>query len=147
MVLETNSSSFRKDHNISLCKILAVSGRYLARDTWAWTSLYHSLTNLFPCLKLVSRSNLALTSFVCGLQKSSYFDQITTKLKFSGGKHHGTYWSIPKSPLYTVTFLHLFASGNMASSQSRIFSHFSFHLRNLWYKLSFTVQSMLHPSI
>ena len=46
-----------------------------------------------------------------------------------------------------MTFMHFLDSGNMASSQSRIFSHFSFHLRNLWYKLSFTVQSILGPSI
>ena len=85
MVLETNSSSFRKNHNISLCKILAVSDGCFARTNWAWTALYHSLTYLFPCLKLVSRSNLALNSFVCCLHKSSYFDQITSKLKSSGG--------------------------------------------------------------
>ena len=65
----------------------------------------------------------------CGLQKSSYLDHITSKLKSSVGKHHDTYWSIPKSPLHAMTFLHFFASGNMAGSQSRIFSHFSFHLR------------------
>ena len=130
MVLETNSSSFRKNQNISLCKILAVSGGYSARDTWAWTAFYHSLTDLFPCLKFVSRLNLALTSLVCGLQKSSYLDHVTSKLKSSVGKHHDTYWSIPKSPLNTMTFLHFSDSDNMASLQSRTFSHFRFHLRN-----------------
>ena len=45
----------------------------------------------FPCLKLFSRPNLVLTSFVCGLQKSSYLDHITSKLKSSVGKHHDTY--------------------------------------------------------
>ena len=108
---------------------------------------YHSLTDLFPCLKLVRRSHLTLSLFVCGLQKSSYLDHITSKLKSPSGKHHDPYWSIPKSPLHTMTFLHFFAFSNMASSQSRIFSHFSFHLRNLWYMLSFTVQSILGPSI
>ena len=77
MVLETNSSSFKKNRNISQCKILAVSGGYLARDPCACTALYHSSIDLFPCLMLVSMSNLALTSFVCGLQKSSYLDPIT----------------------------------------------------------------------
>ena len=40
MLLDTNSSSFEKNQKISLCKILAVSGGYLARDTWAYTALY-----------------------------------------------------------------------------------------------------------
>ena len=66
MVLETNSSSFKKNQKISRCKILAVSGGYLARDTWACTALYHSSTEWLPSLKLVTRSNLALTSLVCG---------------------------------------------------------------------------------
>ena len=69
-----------------------------------------------------------------------------SKLRSSGSKHHNTYWSIPKSPLHAMTFLHLLESGNMASSQSNMFSHFSFHLRNLWHKLSFTVQSIFGPS-
>ena len=70
-----------------------------------------------------------------------------SKLRSSGSKHHDTYGSIPKSPLYTMTFLHSLESGNMASTQSNLLSHFSFHLRTLWYKLSFTVQSIFGPSI
>ena len=46
-----------------------------------------------------------------------------------------------------MTFLHFMESGNMTSSQSNMFSHFSFHLRNLWYKLSLTVQSIFGTSI
>ena len=46
-----------------------------------------------------------------------------------------------------MTFLHFLYSGNMANSQSKMFSHFNFHLRNLWYTLSFTVHSILDPSI
>ena len=38
------------------------------QETWVWTAFYHSLTDMFPCLELVSRSNLVLTSLVCGLQ-------------------------------------------------------------------------------
>ena len=38
-------------------------------------------------------------------------------------------------------------SGNMASSQSNVFLHFSFYFGNLCYKLSFTVQSIFCPSI
>ena len=145
LVLETNSSSFKKNQKIFLYKILAVSGGYLARDSWACTALYHSFSEQLPCLKLVSRSNLALTSLVCGLQKSTNLANMTSKLRSSGCKHHDT--SIPKSPLHTMTFLHFLESGNMASLQSNIFSHFSFHLRNLWYKLSFTVQPIFGPSI
>ena len=37
MVLDTNSSFCKRNQNISLCKILAVSGGYLARDTCACT--------------------------------------------------------------------------------------------------------------
>ena len=147
LVLDTNSSSFKKNQIISLCKILAVSGAYLARDTCACTSLYHSSTKRLPCLKFVSRSNLALSSFTCGLQKSSYLDHIVSEQRSSMGKHQEIYWSIPKSPLQAMTFLHFFDSGNIASSQSRILSHFSFHFKNLWYKLSFTIQSILGPSI
>ena len=147
MVLQTKSLPFKKNQNISLCKILVVSGGYLARHTWACTVLYHSSTDLFPCLKLVSRSNLALTSFTCGLQKSSYLAYITSKQRFSAGKHHETYQSIPKSPLHTMTYLHFLDSDTMASSQSNILSHFSFHLRNLWFKPSLTVKSISGPSI
>ena len=41
MVLETNSSSFKKNQKISLCKILGGSGGYMARNTWACTALYN----------------------------------------------------------------------------------------------------------
>ena len=71
-VLETNNSSFKKIQNISLCRIWAVSWEYLANATCVCTALYHSLTLISPCLKLVSKSNLALTSLVCGLQNSSH---------------------------------------------------------------------------
>ena len=47
IVLETNSSSFRKNQK---------------RFLWVWIALYHSSTDFFPCWKLVRRSNLALTS-------------------------------------------------------------------------------------
>ena len=87
----------QEEPNISWCKILAVSDGYLAIDIWACTALYHSSTDLFPCLKLVSKTNLALTSFACGLQKSSYLDHIVSKLRSSAGKHQETYWSIQKS--------------------------------------------------
>ena len=132
---------------MSLCKIFAVSGGYYARLIWACKALYYSPTEWPPCLKLVNRSNLALTSFVCALQNSSNLFQMTCKYKSSGGKHQDTYWSIPKSPDQAAISLHFLASDNIASSQSKIFSHLIFHFRNLWYKLSFTVQSIFGPSI
>ena len=71
----------KKEAKIPLWRILAVSGGYLARATWVWTELYHSSTDLFPCLKLVRRSNWALTSFDWGLQNSLNFLQICIKGK------------------------------------------------------------------
>ena len=52
IVLETKSSSFRKNQKISLWSVLDVSGRYFARFIWTCTVLYHSSTLLVPCLKL-----------------------------------------------------------------------------------------------
>ena len=101
------SSSLRKNHKLSQCKILSVSDGYLARDTWAWTALYHSSTEWLACVKLVSRANLALTLLVCNLQESLSLAQITSNLRSSVSKHHDTYWSNPKSPLHIMTFLHL----------------------------------------
>ena len=63
IVLETNSSFFRKNEKMSLWCILAVSWGYLAKTAWVCTALYHSSTDLFPCKKLVNKSNLALTLF------------------------------------------------------------------------------------
>ena len=51
------------------------------RLTWACTALCYSSTLLFPCQKLVSRSKWACTSLVCGLQNSSYFSQILSRLR------------------------------------------------------------------
>ena len=106
MVLDTNSSSCKKNQNISQWRIWAVSGGYLARLTCACTALHHSSTLCLPCLKLVRRSKQALTSFDCGLQNSSHFPQIVSKLSSSTDKHQDTYWSIPKSPLKAITLLH-----------------------------------------
>ena len=147
IVLETISSSLRKNQNISLCSILAISGGYFARLICAWTVLYHSSTLISPCLKLVRRSNLALTSLVWGLQNSSNLFQIISKHNSFWGKHHDTYWSKPKSPDQATTYLHFLALDSIACSQYNMFSHLIFHFRNLWYKLSFTVQSIFYPSM
>ena len=74
------------------------------------------------CLKIVTRSKQALTSFNCGLQNSSNFPQILSKLSASADKHQDTYWSIPKSPHQAITFWHFCHSGSAASSHSRMFS-------------------------
>ena len=134
-----NSSSLRKNQNMSLCNILALSAGYFARLIYAWTALYLSSTLISPCLKLVKRSNLALTSLVWGLQNSSNLFHIISRHNSSWGKHHDTYWSIPKSPDQATIFLHFLASDNIASLQSSMFLHLIYHFRNLWYKLSFTV--------
>ena len=147
IVLETNFSSFKKYQRMSLWSILADSGGYLATAVWVCIALYHSSTDLFPCWKLLSKSNLPLTSFDWGLQNSSNFSQMVSSVKSSVDKFQETYWSMPKSPLHAITFLHCLFSGNMASSHSRMFSHFKCHLRNLWYRPSFTVQSILGPSM
>ena len=76
-VFDTNDSSFKKNQKMSLWRICAVSGGYLASATYVCTALCHSSTLISVCLKLVSRSNLALNSFACGLQNSSNFSSIS----------------------------------------------------------------------
>ena len=147
MVLETNSSSLRKNQNISLCKIFAVSDGYFARLIWAYTQLYHSSTLFDPWWKLLNKSNLACTSLDWGLQNSSNLEQIVFNSYSSLVKFQDTYWSIPKSPLQAMIFLHCWGSGRAASSHSSMFSHFNFHFKKWWYKLSLTVLSILGPSI
>ena len=60
IVLETNFSCLRKNQNMSLCKIFAVSGGYFPRLIWVCTALYHSSTLFSPCLKLVNNQILLL---------------------------------------------------------------------------------------
>ena len=95
-----------KEPKIYLWRILALSGGYLARATWVLTVLSHSSTNLFPCQKLVRRSNGALTSFDWGLQNFSNFSQIVSRVSSSEDRLQETYWSMPKSPFQAITFLH-----------------------------------------
>ena len=42
-----------KEPKISLQRILAVSGGYLAREPWVWTALYHSSTTCFLARSLL----------------------------------------------------------------------------------------------
>ena len=64
MILDTKSSSHRKNQSMLQCNIFAVSGRYFSKFTCACTALYHSLTLLFPWWKLVNISNQACTSWI-----------------------------------------------------------------------------------
>ena len=119
---------------MSLCRILAVSGGYFARLTWACTALYHSSTLLLPCLKCINMSNLTCTSLDWGLQNSWNLSQIVSSINWSVGKPQDTYLSMPMSPDQAITFLFCCLSGNSASLHSRMFSHFRCHFKNLWYK-------------
>ena len=132
IVLETNSASWRKNQKMSLCRILAVSGGHFARLTCVCTAFYHLSTLLLPCLNLGRRSKSACTSFDWGLQNSSNFPQIVSKVNSSDGKLQETYWSMPKYLLQAMTFLHFCHSGKAASSHSKIFLHFKCHFENLW---------------
>ena len=147
IVLETTLSSFRKKTEyISVqdtCSFWWVLGKRYLSLNYIVLLIIRSILLSEACQQVKSGSKFIGVWLV----KYSYLEHITSKHKFSSDKHHDTYWSIPKSLLYAMTFWHFFASCNMASLQWRIFSHFSFHLRNLWYKLSVTVQSIFGPLI
>ena len=83
MILDTKSSSHRKNQSMLQCNIFAVSGRYFSKFTCACTALYHSLTLLFPWWKLVNISNQACTSLDCSLQKSSNLSHIVSRFMSS----------------------------------------------------------------
>ena len=62
------------------------------------SALYHSSMLQFRCLKLVSKSNLVQPSLDCGLQYSSYFPHIVTRVSSFEDRFQDTYWSMPQSP-------------------------------------------------
>ena len=64
---------------------------YLAKATSVCTALYHSSTDLFPCQKLVSKSNLSLTSLDWGLQNSSNFSHMVSSVNSPVDKFQETY--------------------------------------------------------
>ena len=66
IVLET-LFIFKEEPKDVPMKYLGSFWGYFAKVTLVCTALYHSSTDLFPCWKLVRRSNLALTSLDCGL--------------------------------------------------------------------------------
>ena len=146
IALDTNSSSCRKNQNMSLCKIFAVSGGYFARSIWAFTQLYYSSTLLTPGGSLLTSQTWLAPHWIGAcrtLQTRTRLYPILTHLLSSPMTH----WSIPKSPLQAITFLHCWGSGRAASSHSTMFSHFNFHFKKQCYKLSLTVQSILGPSM
>ena len=105
MVFDTNSSSLKKNQSISPCRILAVSYGSLSNATCVCTALYHSSTLLSPCLKLVSKSNLALTSLDWGFKKSSNFFQYNIYGKLFIGKIPRHTLINPKIPTPGIHFL------------------------------------------
>ena len=131
MVLDTKSSSFRKKTKDVHVMYFGCFQGYLAKFTCACMALYHSSTIWFPCLKLVSRSNLAQTSLDCGLQYSLYFSHIVSRVRLFEDKFQDTYWSILQSLLHAITFLHCWHSSRAASLHSKIFLHLRCYLRNL----------------
>ena len=102
---KANYWSLRKNINISLCRILAVSYGYVTNTTHACTALYHSSTLLSPFLKLVSKSNLVLISLDWGLQNSSNFPHITCRVSSSFGKIPRHILVMPKMPIPGNHFL------------------------------------------
>ena len=51
-----------KTQKISCCRIAAVSGGYLHRFICVWAALNHLSTNVFPCWKLITKSNLTVSN-------------------------------------------------------------------------------------
>ena len=102
MVLETNSSSCRKNQNMSLCKIFATSGGYFARLTCACTQFYQSSTLLTPGGSL-STSQTWLAPHWIGacrtLQTGTRLYPILTHLLSSSMTHIGPF-KIPHSKLW-----------------------------------------------
>ena len=136
IVLAINSVSNIKNQKTSLVRIVPVSEGYLHNEMCACTALYHSLILLLPCLKDVNISNLACTTFDCGLQNSSNFVQMVCNFTSVAGRVHEMYISSPTSPDYWITFLHLALSWSIESPQSRMFSHLIFHYINLAWRAS-----------
>ena len=77
MVLETNCSSFKKNQKISLCKILVVSGGYLARDTLGLYSivlLIHRMIALSEACQLVKSSSHLIGLWLAEIFKLGLYD-------------------------------------------------------------------------
>ena len=125
--IQSSSSFMKKPEDVMMQDLSSLSGvlRQIDLSFYSVVPLIHALV---PCQKLVSKSTLALTSLDCGLQNSSNLSHMVSKYNSSLGKLQDTYWSIPKSPLQAITFLHflLFLGGPRAHIQE-YFSHFNLH--------------------
>ena len=102
-------------------------------------SLYHIIPLIYTSCTLPQACQQIKVGpyFIClELAKLFKMFQIVSKLRSSLGRLQDTYWSMPKSPLQSTTFLHFWHSGRAASS------HLSLHFKILSYNPSFTVQSM-----
>ena len=127
---------------MSLLIILAVSGGVSGKIDLSLYSIipliYISCTLPIACQEIKSGPY-----FMClGLAELLKLipDCIQAKVFFQ--RPQDTYWSMSKSPLQATIFLHFWCSGSAASLHLSMFSHLSLHFKNLWYKPSFTVQSM-----
>ena len=149
MVLDTDSSSLRKNQ------------KYLCEESWLWLSLVDTWSEqpgsgqcytIHPPTCFLAGSLLEdqigptlHLNGACRILQT--FLQIVSRVTSSVDRLQETYWSMPKSPLQVITFLHFLLSESITSSHSRIFSHFKYHFRHLWCRPSLTVQSILGPSM
>ena len=139
IVLETNSSPLRKNQNISLCRILAFQLGIL--PYWSVLEQHYTIhQHSYHLAWCLLRDQILLWPYWFEAEFLT-FTSYHLQAEFFWGKHHDTYCPIPKSGDQATTSLQFLASDSIASSQSSIFSHLIFHFRNLWYKLSFTIQS------
>ena len=89
IILETNSSFLRKKPKyVSMQVLLFQVGTLLGWSELVQQYPFHLHSSLLAQY-FVKRSNLALTSFVCGLQNSLNLDQMTSKHNSSGGQAPG----------------------------------------------------------
>ena len=130
VIFDTNSLSLIKNQTISLCNILAVSGGYFARLTWACTALYHSLTLLLPCQKLVRRSIGALTSFDWLLWNSSGRSQFLLR---KAPWHILVHPKVPTPSYYFLAFLLLWECCKLTFQHYIYIYNTSTHLYVIYY--------------
>ena len=146
IVLDTKSSAHKKNQKMSQCNIFTVSGGYFVRFTWPvqhCTICRHS----YFLDENWSKDQTWLAPHWIAVYKNLQTSpsQIVSRFILFLDNPQDTYWSIPKLLDQVITFLHFWHSGRVASSHSQIISHLSFHLRNLWYNASFTIQSIFGP--
>ena len=108
IVLETNSSSLRKNQKMSPWGILAVSWGVLSQSNLGRYCIV-SFINRFVALPEASKQVKAGPYFIpLWLAELFIFPQIVSSISSSLDKLHVTYWSIPKSPFHAITFFYCF---------------------------------------